>query len=194
MSLRYALLGFLSTAPAAGFDIANEFESSLGWFWHASHSQIYPELRRLESDGMITGEEMPGGPGRPRRVYELTPKGAEELRAWLQTPTRYASVRDVERVKLMFLDDLPIDVVRTHLEDHVRHHENLLEAYLEQSRQIHAGTFPRLVKRIASHPDVPARWIRELKIIAIDGNIARARTEIAWAQDALTRLAEWEGQ
>jgi DNA-binding PadR family transcriptional regulator len=37
MSLRYALLGFISTEPASGFDLAREFGESMGWFWYASH-------------------------------------------------------------------------------------------------------------------------------------------------------------
>jgi PadR family transcriptional regulator AphA len=192
MSLRHALLGFLSTEPATGFDIAREFDGSLGWFWHASHSQIYPELQRLEADGLISGEEIAGGPGKPRRVYRLTLAGAAELRGWLRSPTAYAAVRDVERVKLMFLDDLPVEAVREHLDDHVRHFEGLLAQYVEQARQLYAGTFPRLVKRVASRPESASGWIRELKVMAVEGNIARARTEISWAQDALTRLVEWE--
>ena len=45
MSLRYALLGFLTTEDASGYRLAQEFGESVGWFWHASHSQIHPELQ-----------------------------------------------------------------------------------------------------------------------------------------------------
>ena len=41
VSLKYALLGFLTTEPASGYQIAQEFSDSMGWFWYASHSQIH---------------------------------------------------------------------------------------------------------------------------------------------------------
>ncbi len=192
MSLRFALLGFLDTAPASGFEIAREFGESIGWFWHASHSQIYPELRRLENEELIEGVEVAGGPGKRKRVYSLLPAGREQLRAWLEEPTQYAPVRDVERVKLMFLDDAPISAIRSHLEDHVVYYQDLLEAYSAQALELHAGTFPRLVKRVASRTSTEPELIKGLKLIAMQGNIARARTEIAWAKDALVWLAGWE--
>lgn len=192
MSLRFALLGFLDTAPASGFDIAREFGESIGWFWHASHSQIYPELRRLEEEQLIEGVEVPGGPGKRKRVYSLLPAGKADLRDWLEQPTQYAPVRDIERVKLMFLDDADSSHIRRHLEDHVRYYEALLDTYSAQAREIHAGTFPRLVKRVASHPSTEPELIKGLKVIAMQGNIARARTEIDWARDALNWLAGWE--
>lgn len=75
MSLRYALLGFISTEPASGFDLAREFGESMGWFWYASHSQIYPELRRLEEDGLVTSTEVDGSPGKQKRIYRITEQG-----------------------------------------------------------------------------------------------------------------------
>jgi len=191
VSLKYALLGFLSTEPASGFDLAREFGESMGWFWYASHSQIYPELRRLEEDGLIAGTEVAGNPGKQKRIYRLTERGERELQAWLEQPTEYAPVRDVERVKLVFLDGAPVDVIRRHIEGHRKHHEDLLAIYTQQLRELHRGVFPRLVKRLASRPSSSPELISGLKILAMRGNIARARTEIHWAEDALAWL---EGQ
>jgi PadR family transcriptional regulator AphA len=193
MSLRYALLGFLSTEPASGFDLAREFGESMGWFWFASHSQIYPELRRLEEEGLVTSTEVPGGPGKQKRVYEITERGEAELQEWLEQPTEYPPVRDVERVKLVFLDGAPIEVIRRHLEDHRKHHEDLLAIYTQQLRELHRGVFPRLVKRLASRPSSSPELIKGLKILAMQGNIARTRAEIHWAEDALSWLEGMDG-
>lgn len=190
MSLRYALLGFISTEPASGFDLAREFGESMGWFWYASHSQIYPELRRLEDDGLVTSTEVAGNPGKQKRIYEITSLGEAELQSWLEQPTEYAPMRDVERVKLVFLDGAPVEVIRRHLADHRKHHEDLLAIYTQQLRELHRGVFPRLVKRLASRPKSNRDLITGLKILAMRGNIARARTEIAWAEDALSWLEE----
>jgi DNA-binding PadR family transcriptional regulator len=80
MSLRHAMLGLLAVEPATGYDLTRKFDVSLGNAWHASHSQIYPELGRLEEEGMI--EVVAQGP-RNSRTWALTDAGRAELRRWL---------------------------------------------------------------------------------------------------------------
>src|SRR3954454_13615800 len=80
VSLRHALLGMLSVEPATGYDLAQKFDVSLATAWHASHSQIYPELARLHEAGMV---EVVGEGARRSRTFAITDAGREELRAWL---------------------------------------------------------------------------------------------------------------
>ena len=80
MSLRHALIGLLAINPATGYELAQKFDASLGTAWHASHSQIYPELARLLEAGMI---EVVGEGARNSRTYAVTDAGHEEIRAWL---------------------------------------------------------------------------------------------------------------
>jgi len=194
MSLKYALLGFLSTEPASGYTLAKEFGESMGWFWYASHTQIYPELRRLEADGLVVSDPEPGVAGKQKRIYELTERGTAELRAWLEQPTEYPPIRDAERIKLVLLDEVPIEVIRRHLEEHRKHHEDLLAIYRQQLRELRRGIFPRLVKRLASRPAANRELVAGLKLLAMQGNLARARTEISWAEDAISWLDGVEGR
>ena len=53
MSLRYALLALLTSEPMTGYDISRRFQSSVGHVWHAHDSQIYPELRKMEAEGLV---------------------------------------------------------------------------------------------------------------------------------------------
>src|SRR4051812_6394639 len=80
MSLRHAMLGLLAVEPATGYDLTGKFDKSLGNAWHASHSQIYPELARLEEEGMI---EVVAEGARRSKTYGLTTAGQAELRRWL---------------------------------------------------------------------------------------------------------------
>src|SRR3954462_6623087 len=82
VSLRHALLGMLTVEPATGYDLAQRFDQSLGTAWHASHSQIYPELAKLHEAGML---EVVGEGPRRSRTFAVTDAGREELRAWLLT-------------------------------------------------------------------------------------------------------------
>jgi DNA-binding PadR family transcriptional regulator len=80
MSLRHAVLGLLATQPGTGYELTQRFDASLGNAWHASHSQIYPELARLQEAGMV---EVVGEGARRSRTYGVTAAGQEELRRWL---------------------------------------------------------------------------------------------------------------
>ncbi len=45
----------------------------------AGVSTVYPVLKRLESDGLVTASWETGAPGNPRKYYELTSDGAAFL-------------------------------------------------------------------------------------------------------------------
>ncbi|MEJ2870094.1 PadR family transcriptional regulator [Actinomycetospora sp. OC33-EN08] len=100
MSLRHALLGLLSDAPASGYDLSRAFEGDLGRYaWHAGHTRIYPELVRMADEGLVAVEST--GP-RGRKSYALTGDGLAELRRWLLDPPEQGAVRN-ETVLRMFL-------------------------------------------------------------------------------------------
>ena len=49
MSLKYAILGFLALEPVSGYTLRQRFEGSVSSFWSVTQSQIYRELKALES-------------------------------------------------------------------------------------------------------------------------------------------------
>jgi len=75
------ILGFLRFRPRSGYDIKQAVEISTRFFWGASYGQIYPELQRLESAGLVEVEEVAE---RRRKVYRLTTAGEEALAEWLR--------------------------------------------------------------------------------------------------------------
>ncbi|ADB54135.1 PadR family transcriptional regulator [Conexibacter woesei] len=80
MSLRHAVLGLLAVQPSTGYELTQRFDRSLAHAWHASHSQVYPQLAQLERAGLV--EVLSEGPRRSR-TWEITDAGHEELRHWL---------------------------------------------------------------------------------------------------------------
>ena len=86
MALEHALLVALSERPASGLELTQRFEKSLGFFWHATHQQIYRVLARMEADGWVTVEvvEQDGRPA--KRVHTPSPEGRRVLAEWLATP------------------------------------------------------------------------------------------------------------
>jgi DNA-binding PadR family transcriptional regulator len=105
----YVVLGMLRLGKRTGYDIKQLVDKSTRFFWAASYGQIYPELKRLEEAGLVSGESDPQG-GRQRRAYELTADGQRVLDEWLKTPdVPLAETRDLALLKLFFADGLPPD-------------------------------------------------------------------------------------
>jgi len=120
------VLGLLTKQPLSGYDIKAIVDRSTRFFWAASYGQIYPELRRLEAEGLIEGEDRPNG-GRTRRVYHLTDAGRDELTAWLFGSTVTIELRDESLLRLFFADVLPHEQALMLLEGRKRGHEEFLD-------------------------------------------------------------------
>jgi DNA-binding PadR family transcriptional regulator len=139
----------LSLGPRSGYDIKAVVDRSTRFFWAASYGQIYPELRRLEEEGLIEGEDASRG-GRGRRVYRLTKAGREALRDWLLDPTVTIELRDESLLRLFFADALSREQALLLLEGRKKGHEE----YLQVLREIEArpgGPDPDFV-------DLVLRW------------------------------------
>jgi PadR family transcriptional regulator AphA len=91
-TLGYAVLGLLSREELSGYDLKRWMERPLGYFWSARHSQIYPELARLEGLVTHTLVEQSGKPD--KKVYEITAEGLRVLRDWVTQPPESRPVRD----------------------------------------------------------------------------------------------------
>jgi DNA-binding PadR family transcriptional regulator len=98
------ILGMIALGKRTGYEIKQLVDRSTRHFWAASYGQIYPELRRLEEQGLITGRAEPSG-GRARTVYELTDAGDRALQEWLAGElTVNWELRDEGMLKLFFSD------------------------------------------------------------------------------------------
>ncbi|HEX8102045.1 MAG TPA: PadR family transcriptional regulator [Solirubrobacteraceae bacterium] len=80
MSLRHAVLGLLARRPSTGYELTQTFDRSLRTSWHARHSQIYPELAKLEAADLV---EVVGHGARRSKTYGVTAAGRAALRRWL---------------------------------------------------------------------------------------------------------------
>jgi PadR family transcriptional regulator AphA len=162
------ILGLLSPRPLSGYDIKTIVDRSTRFFWAASYGQIYPELKRLEAEGLVEGEDQPNG-GRSRRVYSLTPAGREALHDWLLGSTVTVELRDESLLRLFFADALPHEEALLLLEGRKRGHEQYLEV-LREIQALPGGPDPTYV-------DLVLRW-------GIDFNEWGAR----WCEGQLERL------
>ncbi len=102
-TLGHTLLGLLAGRPATGYDLARRLRRPVGYFWSAGHSQIYPELARLEADGLLRHTVVAGAGPRDTKRYRVTAAGRRTLRAWLLATTPDVDEREILlRVYLLY--------------------------------------------------------------------------------------------
>lgn len=109
MALRDAILVSLGDGPMSGYDLAKHFDQNIGFFWRATHSQIYRELSKLKDKGFISAEEIPQR-GKPNRiVYSVTNEGRDHLLAWSRQPCAPDPVKDDFLARLYGLEHMDVD-------------------------------------------------------------------------------------
>lgn len=123
MSLRHAILGLLAIQPSTGYELTQRFDLSLAHAWHASHSQVYPELAKLETEGFA--EVLAEGPRRSR-TWGITDAGRRELRHWLVETEVHRGQRNESGVRWFLFQLLDPADRRAVIEREI--------AYVEQSR------------------------------------------------------------
>lgn len=85
-TLGYALLARLARKPHSGYDLLQALKKPIGFFWQASQSQIYPELKRLEILGLVSFVVVEQTDRPDKKVYSITRQGREALSNWAVTP------------------------------------------------------------------------------------------------------------
>jgi PadR family transcriptional regulator, regulatory protein AphA len=187
VSLRYAILGYLSTGPGSGYDMSRQFDTGLGWFWSARHSQIYPELKRMAEEGLVARDQTTIGENMEKFTYSITGDGLATLAAWTSSPPSYPPNRDVERLQLIFSDDTP-EALREHLVAHRDHYLRRRDQLRETLELIESGRHERINSRLRNRSPASQQLTLGLRVLAYSGDIDRATLEVEWAERALTWL------
>lgn len=185
MSLRYALLALLTAEPLTGYDAAKRFGGSVGHVWHAPDSQIYPELRRMEQEGLIEGEQVRWGPRSTKTRYSITDEGVRTFREWMNTPLDYGPVRDASHMQAAYFEWADPDRAREHLHRHIAHYTEQVTQWTNMRQAILEATNATIATRLQKYPAEEHERIIAYKAFAYDGLIARGEAEIDWARRGL---------
>ena len=83
LALEHAILVSLLEEPLTGYELAKKFDSSVGFFWKASHQQIYLSLKKLR-DRELIGATRVNQTDRPNKVvYHIADGGIEDAVLYL---------------------------------------------------------------------------------------------------------------
>ncbi|MGW5102924.1 PadR family transcriptional regulator [Streptomyces sp. NPDC004100] len=135
MSLPHAILTALLEKPSSGLELTRRFDKSIGYFWSATHQQIYRELGKLEAEGFI--RELPAAqPARgQKKSYEVLPAGRAELARWTAAAQDPRPLRDTLLLRLRAAAVVGTAGLEADLRRHLELHRRQLAEYEEIERR-----------------------------------------------------------
>jgi DNA-binding PadR family transcriptional regulator len=180
MSLPHAILTALLEKPSSGLELTRRFDMSIGYFWSATHQQIYRELGRLEGQGYIRALPAAQPARGQKKAYEVLPAGRAELARWTAEAQDPKPPRDALLLRLRASAVVGTAGIEADMRRHLVLHQRQLAEYEEiEERDFGPGR------------DTAQDRLRHLVLRAgIDLETFWNR----WLTDALAELARLPGQ
>ena len=177
MTIKYAILGFLSWRPLTGYDLKKLFAEAMFIYWSGNNNQIYRTLLELHREGLVTSQVEHQEVGPSRKVYTITAAGLTELQQWLVTAPELPQLRNSFLIQLAWADQLPADEL-----------DALLDKY-EHNVQVQALIYQEEKRRNRLNP---ARSNRESYLwgMIADNWISFYQNELAWVRKLRRDLGE----
>jgi DNA-binding PadR family transcriptional regulator len=170
VSIRHLILGLLTQQPMSGYDI-RRFLKSLSWLIESpSFGTIYPTLRALREDDLVTVEVISRQDKPPRKIYTITESGEQALREWIDQPL----VPDASLKAFVMRLVLANSLSRTGLIAHL------------QQRRSQVATHFATLEQLAEATD----GSDNAHHIAFDYSLALASAELVWLESALKQLSQ----
>ncbi|WP_128378160.1 PadR family transcriptional regulator [Streptomyces cavernae] len=135
MSLPHAILTALLEKPSSGLELTRRFDRSIGYFWSATHQQIYRELGRLEREAHIRALPAEQPARGQKKVYEVLPAGRAELTRWTAESQDPKPLRDALLLRLRAAAVVGTAGIESDLRRHLTLHQRQLAEYEEIQRR-----------------------------------------------------------
>ena len=127
------ILGLLSHEDLTGYDIKKRIDGAISFFWKGSFGNIYPALKDMETQGLISKSDTSVG-GRERITYKITEAGEKALRNWLKEEQVENELKYETLLKLFFGASESVEVSVHNIEvfeNQIRKDLKLLKVYYE---------------------------------------------------------------
>lgn len=145
MSVKYAILGFLSWKSFTGYELKKMFAESVTLAWSGNSNQVYTPLVDLHKEGLVSLEVQPQKNHPPRKVYTITEQGLAELKSWVLAVPEPPVQKNSFLMQFAWADRLS-----------PKEMDALLEKY-EEKLQTHLLMF----RARDQHKEAPQRTLRE---------------------------------
>lgn len=174
MALSHAIMTALLEENLSGYELAKRFDTSLGYFWRASHQQIYKELGKMADSVWVSARSVEQS-GKPNKViYSLTELGKETLDQWVMAAGKVQPAKDDFLVKLFNVGHSDVAPILAELDDRQRESEERLALYMKIRRKqpsrpealpdTHKGVFLTLLLGIRQE-ELNQLWYDEVRML-----------------------------
>jgi DNA-binding PadR family transcriptional regulator len=179
MALAHAILSLLSNDAYSGYEIAKQFQGSVGYFWQASHQQIYRELKKLEEQKLVKMEEISNEGPLNKKIYYITDLGEQKLAEWIDSETELGVVRE----------DLLVKMFAGHLVD-----RQVLINQLEQQRRLYQKKLLKLQEKEKEVFHAPQSLDKEhfCQNLTLQMGFRYYQTWIDWCDESIEKLRRTE--
>jgi DNA-binding PadR family transcriptional regulator len=155
----------------SGYDI-KRFLKGLSWLiGNPGGGSLYPVLRALRQEELVTVEVVPGLDRPPRKIYSITEAGQEALHAWIEQPVAASAPLKAFAMRLLLADS---------------HTPVRLSAYLRQRKEQVAAHQATLSGGLGA----PGSKLNQGQQLALGYGLALAEAELAWLDRTLDRLGD----
>ena len=116
----------------SGYQLHQLISELTGYFYQAHLSQIYPALKRLHEDGLVTFSEV-AREGKPDlKLYRITDSGISVAREWLMSPFNFGSSHNSINhffLRLVLMGDMEDEYVLRFIDEGIENLSRLREQY-----------------------------------------------------------------
>jgi PadR family transcriptional regulator AphA len=171
VSLRYFILGLLTQQPMSGYDVKRSLKGLSWLIGSPSGGSLYPILRALRQEGLVTVEIVPGLDKPPKKTYSVTEDGRQQLQAWVDQPAVSRAPLKAFVMRLLLAGNFSSAALTAHLRQRraqVADHYDALHGALDMSRQ---------------EDDLQ-------RFLAMDYGLALATAELSWLDHTLHDLSQ----
>jgi DNA-binding PadR family transcriptional regulator len=177
MSLKHAILGFLSYKSFSGYDLKKAFDQSLQHFWPANQSQIYRTLAKMTKDGLVDQEVIEREDRLDIKLYHITETGQEELHHWLSATRPPADYREPFLIQIYFggqlSDDELVNILQNKIQDLEKRLPEFFSAY-------------QTYKTRSNHHDNPRAFF--LSMLTMEFGMINGISELEWLKSTIERV------
>ena len=135
MSLKYVVLSLLNRHPHTGYEIVRSFDSAVGYFWQASHQQVYRELNALAESKQVRFKQVKQTDRPDKKIYSISAAGRKALENWFELPVKDRLIREPILVKLLSVSSENYGAMLDQLTDKIHASEQLYATYREIEQQ-----------------------------------------------------------
>jgi PadR family transcriptional regulator, regulatory protein AphA len=159
---KFIILGFLLEDARSGYEIGQIIKRSTHYFWQESDASIYPTLKLLAKEGLVSSQTAYVGKRR-KEVFAITEAGRKAFLEWFNRPPEQDIHREEFLLKLFFATE------RAEMEKHYDQRLSELEEMREKFKQIE-----KFLKK-----ELPEKtyWLKTLQV-----GLAHLELDIGWIQ------------